>query len=79
MANRFSIEVTEESMRLDELILTHQGDEKPFIPKAYAVNAAKNIKKMVCNRYHDSDERRDVVRYCDAVIDAILRLGGDGK
>lgn len=76
MANRFSIEVTEESMRLDELILTHQGDEKPFIPKAYAVRAIRHIQAHIWSDvpHPKSDE---LCYICDVCIKKLLQLGGE--
>lgn len=76
---RFSIEVTEESMKIDEVILTHTGDEKPFIPKAYAVRAIKHIYAEIARREMPIKTTQELAHICDVCIEKLMALGGDEK
>lgn len=79
MAKRFSIAVTEQSMKIEEIILTHDGNEKPFIPKAYAVRAVKHIKNQISIRKLPDAQQQELLKICDFCIGKLLALGGDEK
>ena len=79
MAKRFSIAVTEQSMKIEEIILTHDGNEKPFIPKAYAVRAVKHIKSQIMMRQMPQKDQQELFQICDFCIGKLLALGGDEK
>lgn len=74
---RFSVEVTEESMKIDEVILTHRGDEKPFIPKAYAVRAIKHIYAEIARREIPIKTTQELSHVCDVCIEKLLAIGGE--